>query len=65
MPDVFFSQGDDPMIRDGKRSIIRELVRFMEFIEEITVKRHGILWKGVKNVRIGGNGTKSRVLCGG
>lgn len=53
------------MIRDGKRSISRELVRFMEFIEEITVKRHGILRRGVKNVRIRGNGTKSRVLRGG
>ncbi|KAM7516723.1 hypothetical protein LguiA_006306 [Lonicera macranthoides] len=55
-------RGDDQMIRDGKRSISRELVRFMEFIEEITVKRHEILRRGVKNVRIG---TKSRVLRGG
>ncbi|KAI3963925.1 hypothetical protein MKX01_028369 [Papaver californicum] len=44
-------QGGDPMIRDGKRSISRDLVRFLEFIDSISVKRQQISSKTMKNVR--------------
>lgn len=40
------------MIRDGKRSISRELVCFIEFIDGISVKRHQLLSKCVKNMRL-------------
>ncbi|KAI3973458.1 hypothetical protein MKW92_047337 [Papaver armeniacum] len=54
-------QGGDPMIRDGKRSISRDLVRFLEFIDSITVKRQQISTKS-KNVRIQtGNNQEFRV----
>lgn len=45
-------QGCDPMIPDGKRSISRELVCFIEFIDGISVKRHQVLSKCVKNMRL-------------
>ncbi|KAI3976758.1 hypothetical protein MKX01_008616 [Papaver californicum] len=45
-------QGGDPMIRDGKRSISRDLVRFLEFIDSIPVKRQQISSKAMKNVRV-------------
>lgn len=57
-------QGGDPMIRDGKRSISRDLVRFLELIDEVAVKRHGLSLKTVKNVSFGyPNVNKSRVLA--
>lgn len=52
-------QGSDPMIRDGKRSISRELIRFMEFIDEMSTENHVI---SVKNVRFSKNGKKSVIL---
>ncbi|KAF7136409.1 hypothetical protein RHSIM_Rhsim08G0074100 [Rhododendron simsii] len=56
-------QGGDPMIRDGKRSIIREIIRFMELIDEVAVKRCEISSLALKNTiyrRTGGN--KIRVI---
>lgn len=47
------------MIRDGKRSISRELIRFMEFIDEISTESRVI---SVKNVRFSKNGKKSVIL---
>ncbi|GAV65708.1 BAG domain-containing protein [Cephalotus follicularis] len=55
-------QGGDPMIRDGKRSITRDLVKFLEFIDGFAVKRHQISYKAAKNVRFVSNSNKSRVL---
>ncbi|KAK9049045.1 hypothetical protein SSX86_031988 [Deinandra increscens subsp. villosa] len=49
-------QGGDPMIRDGKRAISRELIRFMEVIDEMCVESQVIT---VKNVRFGKNSKKS------
>ncbi|XP_068336251.1 BAG family molecular chaperone regulator 8, chloroplastic [Pyrus communis] len=60
-------QGGDPIVRDGKRSISRDLVRFLEFIDGVVMKRHGLSLKAVKNVRSGQNVNKPRVLpakCG-
>lgn len=53
------------MIRDGKRSISRELIGFMEFIDEVSLKRH-VLYsnRAVKNVGFGRNVTKPRVMLG-
>ncbi|KAK4346435.1 hypothetical protein RND71_032774 [Anisodus tanguticus] len=48
-------QGDDQLIRDGKRSIRNELTRFMKAINGVTVISRRI----VKNVR---NGNKARVF---
>ncbi|KAM2858791.1 hypothetical protein COP2_024287 [Malus domestica] len=61
-------QSGDPIVRDGKRLISRDLVRFLEFIDGVVMKRHGLSLKAVKNVRFGQNVNKSRVLpakCGG
>ncbi|ONI19084.1 hypothetical protein PRUPE_3G257800 [Prunus persica] len=55
-------QCGDPIVRDGKRSISRDLVRFMEFIDGVVMKRHGLSLKAVKNARFGQNVNKSRVL---
>lgn len=55
--------GGDPMIRDGKRSISRDLIRFLEFIDGLASKRHHLLYKAAKNVRyVDNSGNKSRVL---
>lgn len=48
------------MIREGKRSVTRDLVRFLEFIDGFAVKRNGIVYKPAKNVRLVGNGNKCR-----
>ncbi|XP_065855743.1 BAG family molecular chaperone regulator 8, chloroplastic [Euphorbia lathyris] len=55
-------QGGDPMIRDGKRSISGNIVRFLEYIDAITVKRHERSCKPVKNVRFVRNSNTSRAL---
>ncbi|GMY13766.1 bag family molecular chaperone regulator 8, chloroplastic [Fagus crenata] len=56
-------QGRDPMIRDGKRSISRDLVRFLEFIDGVAVKRRGLSFKATKNMSFDHpNGNKCRVL---
>ncbi|KAI3452238.1 hypothetical protein Pfo_008903 [Paulownia fortunei] len=52
-------QGGDPMIRDGKSSIRRELNKFLDFIDGFYVERRG-LSSGV-NVRYGRNNVKYRV----
>ncbi|KAF7803050.1 BAG family molecular chaperone regulator 8, chloroplastic [Senna tora] len=55
-------EGDDPMIRDGKGSISRDLLRFLDSLEGIAVKKHLRLVKTMKNVRYGQNINKPRVL---
>ncbi|KAH7532704.1 hypothetical protein FEM48_Zijuj04G0050600 [Ziziphus jujuba var. spinosa] len=57
-------QGDDPMIRDGKKSITRDLVRFLEFMDGVAVKRNGLSLKAMKKERFGRNGDKSRGFLG-
>lgn len=52
------------MIRDGKKSITRDLVRFLEFMDGVAVKRKGLSIKAMKNDRFGKNGDKSRALLG-
>ncbi|KAK9993444.1 hypothetical protein SO802_023147 [Lithocarpus litseifolius] len=62
----------DSMMRDGKRSISRDLVRFLEFIDGVVVKRHGLSLKTMKNMNFGhpncnkgkGLGIKIRSLSG-
>uniref|UniRef100_A0A0E0DTT6 BAG domain-containing protein n=1 Tax=Oryza meridionalis TaxID=40149 RepID=A0A0E0DTT6_9ORYZ len=34
-------QGGDPMIREGKRAVSRELTRILEFVDKVVVKEHG------------------------
>ncbi|XVF16719.1 hypothetical protein REPUB_Repub10bG0056400 [Reevesia pubescens] len=55
-------QGGDPMIRDGKRSVSRDLVQFLEYVDGLALKRHKHLYKNPKNVRVMGNGNKARIL---
>ncbi|XVF14367.1 hypothetical protein REPUB_Repub09cG0052800 [Reevesia pubescens] len=57
-------QGGDPMIRDGKRSVSRDLVQFLEYIDGLALKRHRHrhLYKNAKNGRVLGNGSKARIL---
>lgn len=57
-------QGDDPMIRDGKRSINRELINFLDFIDGFCGKRKEVSSGVMKNVRYRKNNNKSRVLQG-
>ena len=33
-------QGGDPMIREGKRNVSRELSRIVEFVDKVLVKDH-------------------------
>ena len=40
------------MIRDGKRSISKDLVRFLEFIDGFAMKRHGLSFKAMKNMNL-------------
>lgn len=58
-------QGGDPMIRDGKRSIRIDIIRFIEFIDGVSKKRSEISSIELKNARFGRTGNKSRVLYGG
>ncbi|XVF60646.1 hypothetical protein PTKIN_Ptkin08bG0064900 [Pterospermum kingtungense] len=55
-------QGGDPMIRDGKRSVSRDVVQLLEFIDGLALKRHRHLYKNAKNVKVLGNGSKARIL---
>ncbi|KAM7280578.1 hypothetical protein ACFE04_007712 [Oxalis oulophora] len=62
-------QGGDPMIRDGKRSISRDLVKFLDFIDGIAVKRQEVSYRVVKNATSfrKGDDSNARVLrskCG-
>ncbi|KAL6954708.1 hypothetical protein U1Q18_041641 [Sarracenia purpurea var. burkii] len=60
-----FIQGGDPMIRDGRRSISREIIRFIEFIDGVSLKKNEISRIESKNVRFGSRtGNKSRVSYG-
>nr|KYP64725.1 hypothetical protein KK1_019330 [Cajanus cajan] len=53
-------QDCDPMIVDGKRSISRDLVRFLDSIEEVALKRHVLCVREAKTVR-----SVTNVLIGG
>ncbi|KAF5480223.1 hypothetical protein F2P56_000988 [Juglans regia] len=56
-------QGGNPLIRAGKRSTTRDLVRFLKFIDGVAAKSHGLFSKTTKNVSFGHpNGNKSSVL---
>ncbi|KAK7295433.1 hypothetical protein RJT34_18342 [Clitoria ternatea] len=46
-------QGCDPMIVDGKRSISRDLVRFLDSIEEAALKRHVLYVRAANTSRSG------------
>ena len=52
------------MIRDGKRSVTRELVQFLDFIDGVSARRHRLRNKPSWNTRTGQNASKSRVLTG-
>ncbi|CAK9326415.1 unnamed protein product [Citrullus colocynthis] len=54
-------QGSDPMVKDSKKCLIRDLVQFLERIDNFTVKRNGLPLKAIKNLRLGQNVSKSRV----
>ncbi|MBA0683276.1 hypothetical protein Goari_024945 [Gossypium aridum] len=56
-------QGGDPMIRDGKRSVSKDLIQFLEYVDGLVLKRHKLLYKNAKNIRVLGNGSsKPKVL---
>ncbi|KAJ7974335.1 BAG family molecular chaperone regulator 8, chloroplastic-like [Quillaja saponaria] len=55
-------QGGDPMIRDGKRPISRDLVRFLDYVDGIAAKKRGLCIKTIKNARTDKKVTKSSVL---
>ncbi|CAK9186035.1 unnamed protein product [Ilex paraguariensis] len=57
-------QGSDPMIRNGKKKIRRELIRFVELIDGVSVKRNELSSRLVKDARWLGSDNKSRVLYG-
>ncbi|RDX82644.1 BAG family molecular chaperone regulator 8, chloroplastic, partial [Mucuna pruriens] len=46
-------QDCDPMIVDGKRSVSRDLVRFLDSIEEVALKRHVLYVRAAKTVKSG------------
>lgn len=50
------------MIRDGKRSVTRDLVRFLEFVDGFAIKRHELSYKSARNVRALGNTNKARAM---
>lgn len=50
------------MVRDGKRSMSRDIVRFLEFVDGLSAMRYGYLYKPAKNVRFIRNSNKSRAL---
>ncbi|KAG1368617.1 BAG family molecular chaperone regulator 8, chloroplastic [Cocos nucifera] len=51
-------QSGDPMIREGKRSISRELGRILEFVEKVLVKEHERSLGAAEVAGIGGNGNE-------
>ncbi|KAJ6936535.1 hypothetical protein NC652_011290 [Populus alba x Populus x berolinensis] len=55
-------QGGDPMIRDGRRSVTKDLVRFLEFIDGFAVKRHERSCNSARNVRVLGKSNNARIL---
>lgn len=48
-------QSGDQVIRESKRSITREIVQFLEMVDGVFVKRHQVLTKTMKNMRMGRN----------
>ncbi|OMP11667.1 hypothetical protein COLO4_03731 [Corchorus olitorius] len=55
-------QGGDPMIRDGKRSVSRDLVQFLEYVDGLVLRRHRHSCKNSKKLTVLGNGSKTRIL---
>ncbi|MFQ6630530.1 hypothetical protein Gotur_009997 [Gossypium turneri] len=56
-------QGGDSMIRDGKRSVSKDLFQFLEHVDGLVLKRHKLLYKNAKNIRVLRNGSsKPKVL---
>ncbi|KAG4181903.1 hypothetical protein ERO13_A09G010900v2 [Gossypium hirsutum] len=56
-------QGGDPMIRDGKRSVSKDLIQFLEYVDGLVLKRHKLLYKNAKTIRVLRNGSsKPKVL---
>ena len=54
------------MIRDGKKSISRDLVQFLEYIDGLDLKRHRHLYTNAKKCEKTRESTKSeenRELC--
>lgn len=49
------------MVRDSKKSLSRDLVQFLDWIDSFTVKRNGPPVKAMKNLRLGQSVSKSRV----
>ncbi|VVB04433.1 unnamed protein product [Arabis nemorensis] len=50
----------DPMIRNSKRSLSRDLVRFLQYIDDCAIKRFDFVSKSAMNVRFVGSGRKLR-----
>ncbi|TYH52216.1 hypothetical protein ES332_D09G012000v1 [Gossypium tomentosum] len=56
-------QGGDSMIRDGKRSVSKDLIQFLEYVDGLVLKRYKLLYKNAKNIRVLRNGSsKPKVL---
>ncbi|XP_010258126.1 PREDICTED: BAG family molecular chaperone regulator 8, chloroplastic [Nelumbo nucifera] len=55
-------QDGDPMIRDGKKSISRELVRFLEFVDGISLKRQQLSSKMTRHATSTEDGRESRTF---
>lgn len=51
------------MIRDGKRSVSKDLIQFLEYVDGLVLKRNKLLYKNAKNIRVLRNGSsKPKVL---
>ncbi|KAJ7971046.1 BAG family molecular chaperone regulator 8, chloroplastic-like [Quillaja saponaria] len=55
-------QGGDTMVRDGKRSVSKDLVRFLDFVDGIAAKKNGLSIKTTKNARSGCKVNKYKLL---
>lgn len=49
------------MVKDSKKSLSRDLVQFLERIDNFAVKKNGLRPKAMKHLRLGQNVSKSRV----
>ncbi|XP_010553974.1 PREDICTED: BAG family molecular chaperone regulator 8, chloroplastic-like [Tarenaya hassleriana] len=58
----FIQSRDDPMLRDGKKSLSRDLVRFLEYVDGCAVKRHEIILKHAKDTSFIASSSKCRSL---
>lgn len=45
-------QSGDKMIRDSKRTVTREIIEFLELVDGVCVKRHEVLVRKMKNMRL-------------